>query len=78
MTPASTSNELDVQNEWEENTQTHTHKHKEGDKTECGNYRDTSLVTVVLQSFSKHTVVLTVPVHLKEPPTSMGPEPAME
>ena len=25
VTPASTSNELDVQNEWEENTQTHTY-----------------------------------------------------
>ena len=25
MTPADTSNELDVQNEWEENTHTHTH-----------------------------------------------------
>ena len=26
MTPAGTSNELDVQNEWEENTNTHTFK----------------------------------------------------
>ena len=26
MTPAGTSNELDVQNEWEENTHTHTYK----------------------------------------------------
>ena len=25
MTPAGTSNELDVQNKWEENTHTHTH-----------------------------------------------------
>ena len=25
MTPAGTSNELDVQNQWEENTHTHTH-----------------------------------------------------
>ena len=25
MTPAGTSNELDVQNDWEENTHTHTH-----------------------------------------------------
>ena len=25
MTPAGTSNELDVQNEWEENTHAHTH-----------------------------------------------------
>ena len=25
VTPAGTSNELDVQNEWEENTHTHTH-----------------------------------------------------
>ena len=25
MTPAGTPNELDVQNEWEENTHTHTH-----------------------------------------------------
>ena len=28
MTPAGTSNELDVQNEWEENTHTHTHTHR--------------------------------------------------
>ena len=27
MTPAGTSNELDVQNEWKENTHTHTHTH---------------------------------------------------
>ena len=27
VTPAGTSNELDVQNEWEENTHTHTHTH---------------------------------------------------
>ena len=27
MIPAGTSNELDVQNEWEENTHTHTHTH---------------------------------------------------
>ena len=26
VTPAGTSNELDVQNEWEENTHTHTRK----------------------------------------------------
>ena len=26
MTPAGTSNELEVQNEWEEKTHTHTHK----------------------------------------------------
>ena len=26
VTPAGTSNELDVQNEWEENTHTHTHR----------------------------------------------------
>ena len=28
MTPAGTSNELDVQNGWEENTHTHTHTHQ--------------------------------------------------
>ena len=28
MTPAGTSNELDVQNEWEENTLTHTHTNR--------------------------------------------------
>ena len=28
MTPAGTSNELDVQNEWEENTHTHTHTYE--------------------------------------------------
>ena len=27
VTPAGSSNELDVQNEWEENTHTHTHTH---------------------------------------------------
>ena len=33
--------------------------------------------TVVLQRFSKDTIVFAELVHLKEPPTSMGPEPAM-
>ena len=30
MTPAGTSNELDVQNEWEENTHTHTQEYNGG------------------------------------------------
>ena len=34
--------------------------------------------TVVLQIFSEDTVILAELVHLKEPPTSMGPEPAMD
>ena len=33
VTPAGTSNELDVQNEWEENTHTHTHT-----KRKCQRY----------------------------------------
>ena len=36
MTPAGTSNELYVQNEWEENTHTHTHTHSSG----YGNWDD--------------------------------------
>ena len=34
--------------------------------------------TVVLQRFSEDTVILPELVHLKEPPMSMGPEPAMD
>ena len=34
--------------------------------------------TVVLQRFSEDTVILAELVHLKEPPTSMGPGPAMD
>ena len=33
-------------------------------------------LTVVLQIFNQDTVILAELVHLKEPPTSMGPEPA--
>ena len=36
------------------------------------------VLTVVLQRFSEDTVILAELVHLKEPPTSMGPEPAMD
>ena len=37
-----------------------------------------ALLTVVLQSFSEDTVILAELVHLKEPPTSKGPEPAID
>ena len=37
-----------------------------------------ALLTVVLQRFSEEPVTLAELVHLKEPPTSMGPEPAMD
>ena len=37
-----------------------------------------AVLTVVLQRFSEDTVILAELVHLKEPPTSMGPEPAMD
>ena len=37
-----------------------------------------AVLTVVLQKFSKDTVILAKLMHLKEPPTSMGPEPAMD
>ena len=37
-----------------------------------------AVLTVVLQGFSEVTVILAELVHLKEPPTSMGPEPAMD
>ena len=37
-----------------------------------------ALLTVVLQRFSEDTVILAELVHLKEPPTLMGPEPAMD
>ena len=36
-----------------------------------------AVLTVVLQRFSEDTVIVAELVHLKEPPTSMGPEPAM-
>ena len=37
-----------------------------------------AVLTGVLQSLSEDTVILAELVHLKEPPTSMGPEPAMD
>ena len=37
-----------------------------------------ALLTVVLQRFSEEPATLADLVHLKEPPTSMGPEPAMD
>ena len=36
------------------------------------------VLTVVLQRFSEDTVILAELVYLEEPPTSMGPEPAMD
>ena len=36
-----------------------------------------AVLTVVLQRFSKDTAILAELVHLKEPPTSIEPEPAM-
>ena len=36
-----------------------------------------AVLTVVLQRFSEDTVILAELVHLKKPPTSVGPEPAM-
>ena len=36
-----------------------------------------AVLTIVVQRFSKCTVILAKLVHLKEPLTSMGPEPAM-
>ena len=35
-------------------------------------------LTVVLQRFSEEPAILAELVHLKEPPTSVGPEPAMD
>ena len=37
-----------------------------------------AVLTVLLQRFGEDTVILAELVHLKEPPTSMGPEPAMD
>ena len=37
-----------------------------------------SVLTVVFQGFSEDTIILAELVHLKGPPTSMGPEPAMD
>ena len=37
-----------------------------------------AVLTVVLQGFSEDSAILAELVHLKEPPTSMGPEPAMD
>ena len=36
------------------------------------------VLTVVLQRFSEGTVILAELMHLKEPLTSMGPEPSMD
>ena len=36
-----------------------------------------AVLTVFLQQLSEHTVILAELAHLKESPTSMGPEPAM-
>ena len=36
-----------------------------------------AVLTVALRRFSKDTVILAKLVHLKEPSTSMGPDPAM-
>ena len=36
------------------------------------------VLTFVLQRFSEDTIILAELVHLKEPPTSMEPEPAMD
>ena len=37
-----------------------------------------AVLIVVLQRFGEDTAILAELVHLKEPPTSMGPEPAMD
>ena len=37
-----------------------------------------AVLTVVLQTFSEATVILAEVVHLKEPSTLLGPEPAMD
>ena len=37
-----------------------------------------AVLTFVLQRFSEDTAILAELVHLKEPPTSIGPEPAMD
>ena len=37
-----------------------------------------AVLTVVLQEFNEDTVIIAHLVYLKEPPTSMGPEPAMD
>ena len=37
-----------------------------------------AVLTVVLQRFSENTAILAELMHVKEPPTSMGPEPAMD
>ena len=37
-----------------------------------------AVLTVVLQRFGEDTVILVELVHLKEPPTSMGPEPTID
>ena len=37
-----------------------------------------AVLTVVLQRFSEYTVILAELAHVKESPTSTGPEPAMD
>ena len=44
----------------------------------CFNISFAAVLTVVLQRFSEVPAILVELVHLKEPPTSMGPEPAMD
>ena len=38
----------------------------------------TAVLTAILQRFSENTVIFPELVHLKEPPTSMGPESAID
>ena len=57
---------------------------KEGLRQECVlspllfNTFFAAVLTVVLQRFSEEPAILAEPVHLKKPPTSMGPEPSMD
>ena len=57
MTPAGTSNELDVQNGWEENTHTHTHTHTHTPKPGFGG-RGHDLSSVVVASYNNRTCLL--------------------
>ena len=58
MTPAGTSNELDVQNEWEENTHTLSSVHNNFSKCTTDSDITTAVLTVILNTVLSKTALL--------------------